>query len=477
MDFVRACNDKTLFGRYFDNLKTWDTWLNVIGKALFAIKMTSREKGLFRRLSGRKIPPQKEVQELTVIAGRRSGKSWMASIIACYLALFRNYREYLSPGERGVIQIIASDRSQATVIFRYCSAILNQNPLFRAKILNETQQVIELDTGIDIQVMTCSFRSIRGRTVVCCICDEIAFWLSEGARPDREIIRAVKPAMMTIPNSKLVKISSAYSQSGVLYDDWKQFYGQDVDGILVFRASSTELNPTLDQTAIDRELSRDREAGLSEYYSEWRSDLSTFLQLEVIEAAIIKGRYELPFMPNIHYCGFVDPAGGGGTDSMTMGVAHRDANDMLVLDCLRAVAPKFDPFQTVKDFARVLKSYHINSVQGDKFTGEWCSSAFAKEGISYQASAAKSEIYLSSEPLFNTGMIELLDHQRLFNELRSLERRVRRAGRDLVDHSVHGSDDVANSACGSLVMASQSAAGRVRTYSWYDYLPQEVACA
>ena len=147
---------------------------------------------------------------------------------------------------------------------------------------------------------------------------------------------------------------------------------------------------------------------------------------------------------------------------MTLGVAHKDSNGMLVLDCLRVVSPKFDPFSVVSDFAETLKNYHISTVVGDKFTGEWCSTAFAREGIRYEASRlTKSEIYLGAEPLFNTGVVELLDNQRCFNELRSLERRTRRAGRENVDHPVRGSDDLANAACGALV----------------DYLPQEVGHA
>jgi len=55
--------------------------------------------------------------------------------------------------------------------------------------------------------MSCSFRSIRGRSLVCAIFDEIAFWQSDGANPDREILAAVRPGQATIPDSKLIVIS------------------------------------------------------------------------------------------------------------------------------------------------------------------------------------------------------------------------------------------------------------------------------
>ena len=79
------------------------------------------------------------------------------------------------------------------------------------------------------------------------------------------------------------------------------------------------------------------------------------------------------------------------------------------------------------------------------------STAFSQNGVRYvPADKTKSEIYLSAEPLFSRGQVELLDDKLLFTQLRSLERRTRRGGRDLVDHPPRGMDDVANSACGAL---------------------------
>lgn len=198
MNIIKAIKDKTLFRPYFEDLDTWNLWLTLL-KGAFALPMSKKELKDFRKHTGRKKPPKKEVETLVISAGRRSGKSYMASIIACFLALFRNYKEILSPGEYGIIQIIAADKSQAHVIFRYISAILNENPIFASMIEAETKVAITLSTRVIIEVQTCSFRSLRGRTLVACICDELAFWYSEGARADIEVIRAIQPAMLTIP--------------------------------------------------------------------------------------------------------------------------------------------------------------------------------------------------------------------------------------------------------------------------------------
>jgi hypothetical protein len=43
--------------------------------------------------------------------------------------------------------------------------------------------------------------------------------------------------------------------------------------ILVAHAASREMNPTLRQADIDREMVRDPAAGLAEYYAEFRTDI------------------------------------------------------------------------------------------------------------------------------------------------------------------------------------------------------------
>jgi hypothetical protein len=50
-------------------------------------------------------------------------------------------------------------------------------------------------------------------------------------------------------------------------------------------------------------------------------------------------------------------------------------------------------------------------------------------------------------------VVRLPNQDRLLSELRGLERRLHRSGKDSFDHPRSGSDDVANSLCGSLYMA------------------------
>ncbi|MBW3631210.1 MAG: hypothetical protein KY464_18235, partial [Gemmatimonadetes bacterium] len=63
--------------------------------------------------------PEAPYAEAWLICGRRAGKSFVLALIAVFLACFRSYAEYLAPGERATIAVIATDRKQARTIYRY----------------------------------------------------------------------------------------------------------------------------------------------------------------------------------------------------------------------------------------------------------------------------------------------------------------------------------------------------------------------
>jgi hypothetical protein len=60
-------------------------------------------------------------------------------------------------------------------------------------------------------------------------------------------------------------------------------------------------------------------------------------------------------------------------------------------------------------------------------------------GIKYvRAQKPKSALYLEAQTLFARGSISLPNHPTLLRELRLLERRTHRSGRDTVDHGLRG---------------------------------------
>jgi hypothetical protein len=100
--------------------------------------------------------------------------------------------------------------------------------------------------------------------------------------------------MATIPDAKLLCISTGYAQVGALYDAHKAHYGKDDDEVLIWQSDTAAMNPTISQTFIDKEIAKDPEAGRAEWLGLFREDVSAAFPIEVLEACIIPSRLELP---------------------------------------------------------------------------------------------------------------------------------------------------------------------------------------
>jgi hypothetical protein len=419
-------------------------------KAAFALPMTADETAVFRTLAERD-PPAKRVRELWVLAGRRAGKDSVASLIAAYTGAFCDFSAVLRPGENALVLCLAVDRDQARTVFKYTRAYFDAVPMLGAMVTRPTMNGLELANGNEITIATNDFRAVRGRSVAVAIFDECSFWASDtSVSPDKETYRAVLPSLATIPGALLIGITSPYRKSGLTYEKYKAAFGKDGD-VLVIKAPSIALNPTLDKAMIEQALADDPEGARSEWLGQFRDDIAVFIDRDAVAAVTITGRRELPPLPGISYVAFCDPS-GGSSDSMTLAIAHREKDGRGILDAVRERRPPFSPDDVTREFADLLKSYRVKTVRGDRYAAAWPVERFRVHGITYEQSAApKNDLYRDFLPALNSGQIELLDAPRLAAQLVGLERRTTRGGRDSIDHAPGAHDDVANAVAGVLV--------------------------
>lgn len=454
---LQTLEDKGLFAPFFEPPESWQNWRTAL-RAIFAIELSEPELEAFRKHTGRQEPLEEAAREAWLVVGRRGGKSRIAALIAVYLSVFRDYNDVLASGERAVVMCLASDRRQAAVVLGYIKGLLTRVPMLRRMIDRETREQIELTNRVTIEVHTCSYRAVRGYTIAACICDEVAFWRDDStANPDVEVIRAIRPALSTVPNSLLLGISSPYARRGVLWEAYQDHFGKEDSPVLLWQAASREMNPLLPGELVEQAYEEDESAASGEYGAQFRRDIETFVPLEVVMDCVVSGRHELPPLEGQNYVAFCDPS-GGARDSMTLAIAHHE-DGRAVLDAIRERRPPFSPAALVNQFSNVLKTYKLWSVHGDRYAGEWPRDEFRQNGINYEPSARpKGEIYQQLLPALNSGRVELLEDRRLISQLVNLERRTSRGGRDSIDHRPGSHDDVANAAAGALLEAVQPAA-------------------
>jgi hypothetical protein len=450
---IQAMNDPDAFANWFVG-PSWDPWKAVL-KGAFALPMTGAELEVFGELAGGRSPPSKRVKQLFIIGGRRAGKDSIASLLAVFAAtLEQAHIGRLRPGEKALVQLLAVDREQSKIVLNYIRAFFDELPDLRAMIARETRDGFDLNNDVSIRITTNSFRQVRGSTVLLSIFDECAFWRAEDtARPDIETYRAVLPSLMTIPDSLLVAISSPYRKSGLLYDKWKAHFGKDNDDVLVVQASSMTLNPTLSLADVEARVAEDPQAARAEYFGEWRPDITGYVDVELIEAAVDRGVLVRPPKPHVKYIGFTDSASGTGQDSFSVGVAHVEGKEV-ILDLAHEVRPPFSPDSAIAEIAALLKGYNICQVTGDKYSAGFVIEGFSRHGIRYTYSDRdRSAIYVDALPLFTAGRVSLIDNKRLVTQFASLERRTG-AGRDRIDHPRDAHDDLANAVAGALTRAA-----------------------
>jgi hypothetical protein len=470
LSIIDALDDPVLFAPWFLG-DTWWGW-RVVLKAAFGLPLNDDELVFFSQVAERD-PPGRRVRELWIVVGRRGGKDSIASVIAAYIAgMFSDPDQKLRPGERASVVCLATDRDQAKIILSYIRSYFTDIEMLAAMASNGdgTATSLELDNRVDISILTNSFRAVRGRAILAAVLDECAFWRDEtSSNPDMEVYNALRPGLASLAESMLIGISSPYARNGLLYKKYRDHFGKDSSDVLVIRAPTRTLNPTIDQAIIDAAMADDPAAARAEWMAEFRDDVQAFVAREVVDAAVVGGRYELPRANGIAYVGFVDPS-GGSADSMTVAIAHKEG-DRAILDCVRERRPPFSPDDVVIEFAGVLQSYGIRSVRGDRYAGEWPRERFRSHGIQYEpCEKPKSDLYLTMLPMLNSGRVELLDIPRMISQLGSLERRTARSGKDSIDHAAAAHDDVANAVAGAIVTAFEQTGSE-----WMRHIPELIA--
>ena len=440
VSILDAMTDPALFGDTFggDSFASWRALLS----GFYGLELDDDALPIWQEVTARAESPQEAHDELWLAVGRRGGKSHAAALVATYEAAFKDHRDKLAAGEWATVLLLAADRPQARTLLRYVRGMF-EHPMLKPLVKRETSDGLELRNRCAIEIGTASHRSTRGYTLAAVIADEIAFWHSDGARPDAEIIAALRPALATL-GGKLVALSSPYARRGMLWTTYQAHYGRD-SRVLVAQAPSRTMNPTLPQRIIDDAMRDDAPRACAEYLAQFRSDIAALISPDLIDSATRPKPLELPPVRGVNYQAFVDPA-GGGADEFTLAIGHED-KDRVVCDVVRGL--NGSPAEIVREYSDILRSYGIRRVTGDRYAGRWPRDEFLRWGIRYEVSELdRSGLYLELLAAMNSGRVQVPNCSKLARQLAGLERRTGRSGRDMIDHAPGAHDDRANALAG-----------------------------
>ena len=439
-------------------------------RAAYGLPLAPEQRAIYHKITGRsQYAVGHRYQELTVVAGARSGKdSRIATPIAIYEALWGGHESRLHRGESGIIAIVAQDRDATGVAFGYIRGAVLGSPYLRSMLAGEPlTNELAFTNGIKVVTFPSSLRSLRAWSICVGICDELAFFKNDesGTNADVEIISSIRRGQVSFgEHAKLIKISTPFAKEGVLFDDFERSYGKNDPDILVIQAPTQLRNPTITTKTLDRERRRDPKRYSREYEAVFVDNVEAFIPRPLIDQAIQAGRTAIEAQSGRVYFGAID-ASGGGACAFTLNICmldDRPDGGFTIVECQsrgwdRSKTQALDLEGTVREAASIFTGYGCYTVMSERYSAGWVSQAFARHGISLLPAADKSTTYAELEPLFVAGRIQLLDIPVKNRELGLLERRPRPGGKPLISPPRGSHDDYANSLALAAVAAAQNA--------------------
>jgi hypothetical protein len=453
MTIVETMLPGGVFNQYFGkDLSSWAGWIAVL-KSIYGLPLDETELEFWRTYTNRQTPSKNGYEDVIVAAGRRSGKTLISALLACYECLFGGFDEQLKPGEHAFGMLLASTKKQANEGLHYCKALIRsfEKSVGTEVIVNEKAEELELYNGLILSVMPVVNASIRGRAVAFAACDEVAFWKdADAANPASDILTALYPSKM--PGARLIQISSAWSKWGWFWDMFQQHYGVEDDEVLFVKAPTRVLNPS-HRASIVRKMGnlfkgRNEDSNL-EFEGEFRDVTEGFLPYDLIVQHMTRPAVTGPDGRH-RYVAFIDSAGGARStgDSYTLAVAHREADGRVVVDMVQETHPPFDVVEITKKYAEMVRRFGC-------WTAAWREHGRMKVE---KSPLSASELYLDIQQRLQSGLVELCEDETLKLQLQQLRVFREQGGRTRVDHVAYGSahDDLSNAVAGAVFVAANT---------------------
>lgn len=435
-------------------------------RAIYGLPLDADQLAIYKQLTNLDTPPARRQQDVTVVCGRRSGKTGRIGVnIGLYEALLGGHERHLGKAERGHVVIIAQSLKAVNETMALAKSKVSRSPDLAAEVLSERADELAFRNGMCLSIWPCTVKAVRGLHIPVAVCDEIGFWESEGANPDREVVYgAVRPAMATFPQRMLVKLSTPWAKAGVLWDDFQNWFGKP-GGPLVWLAPTREMNPNVPVEFIVDEYARDPEKARREYDAVFSDPAEAFLPGEAVDSAVETGVLERRPSKERRYWAAVDVA--FKTDATVLTIVHREGEDVVV-DLWRGWKPQPGKPLVLGELARqvglLCRLFGVRGVAGDQYASEPVREALRARGLYFsevaftatrakretadgrrEVGATKGDIFGALKTLLVQGRLRLLDIKEGLRELKGLEVRRSFSGYETVGAPEGQHDDYAAS--------------------------------
>lgn len=384
------------------------------------------------------------VLQLVARVGRRGGKSSTLCRLAVCEALYGQHD--IPSGDRGVVAIVSARRKDALDRLRTIKAILDALEVR----YTASKDVIDLtDRPISFHVFTASIAGVSGFTSIFVLLDEVAKWKdkSTGANPANVVIESIVPTTATMPEARVVMISSPMGLVDAHADAFA--LGDTADQVVAF-APTWEANPTLTE-ARTRKLAQGNEIAWAREYAaipQAEDELSVFEGRLVSKATrkvspitntdLVKiGFTERDYPPDSRhrYVATIDPATRGNAWTLII-ACLTDKNVRRICLAREWRGSKAKPLKPGEVFAaikRLLDPYGLRLLFSDQFSEDSLREIARQHGLVLLVDKPwtpqrKADAYETMRTLFQEERIELPSDPQVTADLLGVRQKLNRNG-------------------------------------------------
>ncbi|HEY1692258.1 MAG TPA: hypothetical protein VGG39_08850 [Polyangiaceae bacterium] len=393
---------------------------------------------------------------VVIVAGVRGGKSLLAACAAvkgCMTGDLSALRKHEVPR----FAIVAPTVDNATATFRLLVGHVQASPVLSRLVVKDPSDdtlLLRRPDGHVVEIVVVAAHrgavTLRSRWLVGFVLDEVALFGAEAtgaAINAEELLRAGETRL--VPGAQGWIISSPFGPSGLLYDLWREHFGNP-GAVLVVHAPTRALNPSFPQAKIDAVRRRNPDAAAREYDAEWIDADTAFFDGTLIDAATRATPLEEAPVPGAAYAAAWDAATRG--NSWTLIVARAEAADvqpqlvgstaeerprqLLELPRVRIALARqwtgskkspLDPDATIAEIAGILATYGVKSVRCDSWGADALQALARRHGITLrEVSSTQAEQfarYDAVRTLLTTSRLELAPHPVLATDLKGVRKK------------------------------------------------------
>lgn len=467
ISFAEAIEDPLLFKNAFYGTGEQDDQgftpaQRAILKAIYGLPLTDEELETWAVLNGegtfdelgfptgvrRPFPySPREFQDITLVIGRRWGKTSLSSFIVAYEALCGGHHEYLGRVKRQkpVFLQVAQDLETAKANLRqHILSFLESSPIGKTELgdIKKTVTADRIKLPKALIVVGAPSIKLRGQSIAVAALDECGYWPKdrEAAAPDVEIERAIRPATVQFPFRKVIKTSTPATKEGILWRDFELgTYGFKSDKSKAHRRlmalrgpTAVAGNPTVTRKELEAERAKDVDGFRREYLAEFQDALSGFLNPDLISAAIDKGITIRKPPTDAFPVATIDP--GFKRDAFVLSIGHMEGRKFILdlLESWRGTSTSpLSPTVIMQFVAGRCKEYGASLLYSDQYHVESLQDLAEAQGITLCPSpltaGLKKSMWADFNLLLHQGRLRLLDHHELIEECLKLERHITNA--------------------------------------------------